>query len=236
MNETNVLDVYNAALQKTYELDTPDKEMVKALVKTALNHVALAMQNNDAKSALDTADKLGAIERYIKAKVAQNQSDLLTQNIIGVARARILKELGLFADKYFPHGGEAGKHLLGSTEEYFGYSQREVWEWRIVGRMSEDDFNKWSEYYLDGGVGKNKEFVWAKLIGYLRPKGETTERFPYNPTLEEWIQVGSYLLQEWVHKVTKGELSRESVRPVVDKLKLLAKTIISTMRQVGELY
>jgi len=88
------IELFSTAEKAVRELDIPSKEVVQALAKSAMRMVAIDLANNNPKGALDTLDKMDAVESYIKSKVQQEHADQVTQNVIAASRFRIRWEIG----------------------------------------------------------------------------------------------------------------------------------------------
>jgi len=114
---TNALDLYVEGRKGIRDLDIPlpNKETYAAITTYVINNVLLDLQNNDTAAAVDTADRLRAMEQYIKAKVQRQEADLATQNMMAALRLRTIREIGKWLQENVSHEGGNG---VDNTPQY----------------------------------------------------------------------------------------------------------------------
>ena len=107
---SDAIEVIVDAHKKLGQLDLQNKELVNELLLSARRNVAIQLADASVegfKGALDTMDKVKAIEDYIKVKVGQNLAELHTQNMVAAERLRIVRDIGKWLEKYLAHYKQA---------------------------------------------------------------------------------------------------------------------------------
>jgi hypothetical protein len=243
----NAIEIFANAAREVRDLDIPSKQAVEALTRSALRMVALDLSNNNIQGAIDTKEKLQAVENYIKAKVGQQQADLITQNVVAAGRLRIIREVGKWLDENIGPG-QPKKELSYDTTILLpdlGISRDESSRWQQVAELPDDEFEAWLQPYLDGNVSKGEELYFSRLLKHVQPPKEPSEPTsngaplsmqPHINAVYCWARDGANILQTYVEEVGKGETPQRQIAFVIEQLSSLQKEIETAKRQSGELY
>src|SRR4030042_602210 len=167
---TNPLDLYVNANKEVRILNLPNEETINALTVSVMRLVALDLQNNNIKGALDTKDKLQAMEDYIAAKVSQQEADLKTQNMIAALRLRTIREIGDWCEKNIEHSGGKPSPEGKVTWKKIGVSHNTGNEWMAVSKIPNDQFELWLTPYLGVGVKTGMELYFSRLLEFAEPR------------------------------------------------------------------
>lgn len=170
----SAIQLLTEAEKQVRDLDIPSREAVQALAKSALRMVAVDLANKNPKGALDTLDKMDAIEGYIKAKVQQEHADQVTQNVVAASRFRIRWEVGKWLDKY----------LVGTVRKGTSLPEKEVDKYWL-----EDVFGN------NGFSAQHKSFEWQQLYRAF-PEPEQLDEY-----LQPWEDPNNKQVDElmWKH-------------------------------------
>jgi hypothetical protein len=245
----NAIEIFANAAREVRDLDIPSKQAVEALTRSALRMVALDLSNNNIQGAIDTKEKLQAVENYIKAKVGQQQADLITQNVVAAGRLRIIREVGKWLIDNIPHeGGQPKKEPLPRVTVLtsdLGISRKTSDTWQQVAELPDDEFEAWLQPYLDGNVSKGEELYFSRLLKHVQPPKEPSDSTsngaplsmqPHINAVYCWARDGVNVLQTYVEEVGKGETPQRQIAFVIEQLSSLQKEIETAKRQSGELY
>jgi hypothetical protein len=245
----NAIEIFANAAREVRDLDIPSKQAVEALTRSALRMVALDLSNNNIQGAIDTKEKLQAVENYIKAKVGQQQADLITQNIVAAGRLRIIREVGKWLIEYLPNGGDRKSdshdvNLIPRLSD-LGVTGNDSSRWQQVAELPDKDFEAWLQPYLNDNVSKGEELYFSRLLKYVQPPREPSDSAnngsplsmqPHINAVYCWVRDGSNVLQTVVEEVGKGETPQRQIAFVIEQLGSLQKEIETAKRQMGELY
>ena len=198
------IELFSTAEKAVRELDIPSKEVVQALAKSAMRMVAIDLANNNPKGALDTLDKMDAVESYIKSKVQQEHADQVTQNVIAASRFRIRWEIGGWLKENL-HG--RGKSKSGSGLDLNKYWLEEVFgsngypamtkssDWQRL-REAFSDLQQLDEYlkpWEDPNNKKVDELMWKHVWVIVKPPAP---KAPEEPLEVELTPAGEKFYRE----------------------------------------
>ena len=224
------IELFDTAEKAVRELDIPSKEVVQALARSAMRMVAIDLADGNPRGALDTLDKMDAIESYIKAKVRQEHADVITQNIIAANRFRIRWEIGKWLDTNIARqqdrinkagsGPGLGKYWL---EEIFGSNgnsaQAKSSDWQRLYKAFPEP-NQLDEYLSPWESAENKaadELMWKHVWSVANPPKPKAEPEPleveltpagekFYRAIETWRNdAEAYLKYLYTHDVTMRE-------------------------------
>jgi hypothetical protein len=244
----NAIEIFANAAREVRDLDIPSKQAVEALTRSALRMVALDLSNNNIQGAIDTKEKLQAVENYIKAKVSQQQADLITQNVVAATRLRIIREVGKWLIDNLP---DAGNPLwlhdvtIAPKLADIGITKRDSSHWQQAAELPDEDFEAWLQPYLNDNVSKGEELYFSRLLKHVQPPKEPSDSTnngsplsmqPHINAVYCWVRDGSNVLQTVVEEVGKGETPQRQIAFAIEQLGSLQKEIETAKRQMGELH
>ena len=103
--DSNAIILLDAAEKELRSVDVPTLELARALTSAALAQARYYIENGNIPAARDVVDKMGGVEKYIKAKVQQQQAKLVTQNTVALGRFEVIWELGRWLRNNSPGRG-----------------------------------------------------------------------------------------------------------------------------------
>jgi hypothetical protein len=187
---TNAIELFDTAEKAVRNLDIPSREVVQALAKSAMRMVAIELADGNPRGALDTLDKMDAIETYIKAKVRQEHADVITQNIIAANRFRIRWEIGKWLDKHIVRDGSRPTDFSEKPvdkywiEDVFGNNGcsagMKAYYWQALYRAFPEP-NQLDEYLKPWESPDNKtadELMWKHVWSVANPPKPKAEPAP----------------------------------------------------------
>lgn len=188
---TNAIELFDTAEKAVRNLDIPSREVVQALAKSAMRMVAIELADGNPRGALDTLDKMDAIETYIKAKVRQEHADVITQNIIAANRFRIRWEIGKWLDENLAEKGDRKSKCIPEIhldkywiEDVFGNNGNSArfksQRWQALYRAFPEP-NQLDEYLKPWESPDNKtadELMWKHVWSVANPPKPKAEPEP----------------------------------------------------------
>ena len=246
---TDAINAITIAEKEVEKLTIADKELVNTLLMSARRNVQIQLDKKTAegfKEAVDTMDKVKAIEDYIKRKRGQGRAELVTQNMVAAERLRIVRDIGkwlweyLKKDvEYLKRGTENPRSRSGSTaEEDISYSLDELEiskdqssDWQKVAGVTEYEFTKWLDKFLDSAEKSEIELYLKLLLLYAKGKEEST---PIESLTEEEEYRKYYFM--FFNKCDSGNMSKVEFTKRKDDWIATQQYIENNMRKRGELF
>ncbi len=237
---TKALEIFTQTKQQLHDLEIPDKRTVDALVNSAMRAVAVCLASKNLQGAKDVHDKLGAAEKYLRAKVSQQLADRITQNTVAAGRYRVIREIGQWCidnvnHKSGPDSGlvhnELNKQISVLVELGIGHAT--YWRWMETAKMSEEEFEAWLAPYLDLNIPQNMELYWSLLWHFVHPshgagKQQSNPPISLQPhMLLVWVCIEDLkdALQNMAKEMCKGETPINQVRFIYGQLSQLIEEI-----------
>lgn len=246
---TNALDLYVEGRNGIRALDIPlpNKETYVAMTTYVINHVLADLQENNTKGAVDTVDRLKAMQQYIVAKVRRQEADLTTANMMEAIRQRSIREIGKWLQENVGNPGQyrqsSGEPIVGLPE---GIDDHQSSRWQRVAQVSDEKFEEFLYPYIHRDGNNLPQLYFNQLLSYARPPREPGLSIPrIEPPLTlkpaarlVWIGADKLemALQSWVEEVSVGDTSQHQLVAVVEKLRKVNNWIITAIKQNGELF
>jgi hypothetical protein len=240
---TDAINAITIAEKEVEKLTIADKELVNTLLMSARRNVQIQLDKKTAegfKEAVDTMDKVKAIEDYIKRKRGQGRAELVTQNMVAAERLRIVRDIGDWLGMYLLSGRPKEKvasdgNLL-YEEQLYKLEQLEINEhqssdWQKVAGVTEYEFTKWLDKFLDSAEKSEIELYLKLLLLYAKGKEEST---PIESLTEEEEYRKYYFM--FFNKCDSGNMSKIEFTKRKDDWIATQQYIENNMRQRGELF
>lgn len=234
----NALDVFVDAKKKIHTLDIPSKEMVDNLISAAMRNVALELNMVSIEGfhgAVDTLDKVKAVEDYIKVKRGQLKADLVTQNKVAVARLYIVRDIGKWLKKYLAHRKHSVNVDAQNNNEFWieelGINRHQSSDWQMVASIPTQEFDQWLSQFVSDAEKLEAELTLEKLLDYIRPetKTENKDKGGIHQNLRDYYRV-------FLGKISTGELSRDALVREIDTWNSTKEYVDKVLREAGELF
>ena len=159
--DSNAIILLDAAEKELRSVDVPTLELARALTSAALAQARYYIENGNIPAARDVVDKMGGVEKYIKAKVQQQQAKLVTQNTVALGRFEVIWELGRWLRNNSPgRGGDrksSNKMLLDLNS--LGIEKMQSSRWQRVADIELEDIREWGREFIE-----TKELTFVKLV------------------------------------------------------------------------
>lgn len=251
---TSVLDYYVDANNAVHNLDIPNKDAIEALTRSAMRMIAVDLNRIDVpgfKGAVDTLDKLKAIEDYIRVKKAQQLADLVTQNKVAASRLYAVREIGKWLKIYLapanrPKENCASRSTVNDDPEYhldeLNITRHQSADWQMIASIPTKEFDEWLNQFVSDAEKIEAELTLSKLLEYIRPQREkqptkeTPNLLPHVKTV--YVDADNLLnhLPEMIRGICEGNTPKDQFIKVRDKLNELPEQINRALRQAGEMY
>jgi len=193
------------------------------------------------KGAVDTMEKVKAVQDYIKRRRGQSKAELVTQNMVAAERLRIVRDIGYWLKKYLADPGDSKNKyqsgLIFDKENIFWLDDLEITlnqsaDWQKAASITDEQFENWLSSVLDIAVKNEIELYLKYLLQYVKGKPEKDN---INESLNPHEIYRKYLV-EFGKRNSEGNISQgEFVREKDEWLKT-QKCGETIMRQGGELF
>jgi hypothetical protein len=220
-----------------------------AIMNSAVREVQVYLENEDVLSALDTVDKIKALQVYFLAMYRKKKARLIYQNIAADSHIRSVREIGHWLEGVIPHGGDRKSTSLNNEDDIklrdLGITWNQSSQWQTVSRIPDIEYRRWAAPYMNGGVERGMELNFYKLWEHIKPKAEKPQKakieapIALSPALtaaykatKEWKVAMTAILEE----VAVGDIPREQIVFVFEQMKDMPAILVKVMKEVGELY
>ena len=236
---SDAIEIITTAQNELDQLDLRNKDLVNSLLLSARRNVAIQLADKSIegfKGAVDTMDKVKAIESYIKVKRGQGQAELVTQNRVAAERLRIVRDIGKWLEKYLAHKKHSNP-LEGSNNddgfwlEELGIDDHQSSDWQKAAEYPDEEFERWLFNFLDTAQKLEEELYLNKFLQYLRPRPEPEEKKLPKPEFDY-----RKYQQDLLTDASMGGVSREEVNKRIKAWTTTREYVETIYKQIGELY
>jgi hypothetical protein len=232
---SNDLEIFVDTTKQIHSLDIPSKAMAERLVRSAMNMVAIDLQNNNITGAIETKNKYESIEHWFK----RQHATLITQNTVAVGRLELIRQIGAYIRDNYEHiGGNQNKDKNGkfiskdlviTREEQGKYlkdlpiSSATYLKWMDAADIEPDEFNQFVLPYLDESVKDDIDgiFLGTVLSHFYPSKYNDVDAPNLPPSLKKvWLLGRDYMdaLSDMIIDCGDGNVPADHVTKVFEQM------------------